>query len=114
MAAVESDLRSASGRKIVILVTDGEETCDGDPAKVIEKLQDKGIDIALNVVGFAIDDAALEAQFQDWAELGGGRYFQAKNQEGLSASLKDALTVPYKVYDQAGTLVGEGAVNGEL
>jgi len=94
-------------------VTDGEETCDGDPAKAIRALQDKGIDITLNIVGFAIDDSELSAQFQTWAELGGGRYFSAESQEGLSESLIEALKIPYTIYDQAGTLVGTGTVDGD-
>ena len=97
----------------MVLVTDGEETCEGDAEKVIQRLRDKGFDVTLNIVGFAIDDAELESQFEGWAKLGGGRYFSAKNQEGLSDSLKEALRVPYSVYDSGGTLVGEGVVDGE-
>jgi hypothetical protein len=113
LAKVESDLKKAPGRKVVVLVTDGEETCDGKPEEVIQKLQDKGFDVTLNIVGFAIDDAGLEAQFKSWADLGGGRYFSAKSQEGLSESLKEALQIPYTVYDSAGTAVIEGVVGGE-
>ena len=113
LAKVESDLKSAEGPKVVVLVTDGEETCEGDAEKVIQRLRDKGFDVTLNIVGFAIDDAELESQFEGWAKLGGGRYFSAKNQEGLSDSLKEALRVPYSVYDSGGTLVGEGVVDGE-
>ena len=113
LAQVESDLKGAKGRKMIVLVTDGEETCDGDPEAVIQKLQDKGFEISLNIVGFAIDDAQLEAQFEGWAELGGGRYFSAKSQEGLSESLEEALQVPFSVYDAAGTIVGQGVVSGE-
>jgi hypothetical protein len=113
LAKVESDLKDAPGRKVIVLVTDGEETCDGNPEEVIQKLQDKGFDVTLNIVGFAIDDAALEAQFKSWADLGGGRYFSANSQEGLSDSLKEALQIPYAIYDSAGTLVTEGVVGGE-
>ena len=113
LAKVESDLKKADGRKVVVLVTDGEATCDGDPEKVIQSLRDKGFDVTLNIVGFAIDDAELESQFESWSELGGGRYFSAKNQEGLSDSIREALQVPYSVYDSGGTLAGEGVVDGE-
>jgi len=113
LARIESDLKQAPGRKVVVLVTDGEETCDGDPEKVIQRLQDKGFEVTLNIVGFAIDDTGLESQFKSWAELGGGRYFSAKNQEGLSESLKEALQIPYSVYDQSGSLVAAGVVGGE-
>ena len=113
LAKVESDLKKAPGRKVVVLVTDGEETCDGKPEEVIQKLQDKGFDVTLNIVGFAIDDDALESQFKSWADLGGGRYFSAKSQEGLSESLREALQIPYTIYDSAGATVGEGVVGGE-
>jgi len=112
LAKIESDLKQVHGRKVIVLVTDGEETCDGDAEKVIRNLRDKGVDVSLNIVGFAIDDAALESQFQSWAELGGGRYFSAKNQQGLSQALEVALKIPYAVYDQNGSLVAEGEVGG--
>jgi Mg-chelatase subunit ChlD len=112
LAQVETDLKQAQGRKVVVLVTDGEETCDGDPEKVIQSLRDKGIDVTLNIVGFAIDDTNLESQFKSWSDLGGGRYFSAQGQEGLSQALKEALQIPYAVYDLSGGLVAEGVVGG--
>jgi hypothetical protein len=113
LARVESDLKKAPGRKMVVLVTDGEEACGGKHQEVIQKLQDKGFDVILNIVGFAIDDDTLEAQFESWADLGEGRYFSAKSQEGLSESLKEALRTSFAVYDAASTLVVEGMVGGE-
>jgi von Willebrand factor type A domain len=113
LALIESDLANAKGRKVIVLVTDGEENCDGDPAAVIEALQDKGFDISLNIVGFAIDDAALEQEFQHWAELGGGRYLSATDQTGLSAAIAAALQVPFTVYDMSGDVAATGVVDGE-
>jgi len=112
LAAVANDLKGAAGRKVIILLTDGEETCDGDPSMVVETLQQAGVDVTLNVIGFAIDDQQLEEEFQSWAALGGGRYFQAQNQQALRLAIQDALAVPYKVYDQTGALVAEGLVDG--
>jgi len=113
LAQIAGDLRGAAGPNTVVLVTDGEETCDGDPAAVIEKLRDKGIDVTLNIVGFAIGDAELEKTFADWAELGGGRYFSASDQEGLSDAITTALQVPYTVYDSQGAKIATGMVGGE-
>jgi hypothetical protein len=112
LAAVQNDLKGASGRVAIVLVTDGEETCDGDPGKVIEALQEKGFEISINIVGFAINDAELAAQFESWAEMGGGRYFSANNQGGLSAALEEALRLPFTVYDQGGNEVATGQVGG--
>jgi len=113
LAKIESDLKTSKGRNVIVLVTDGEETCEGKPEQVIQKLQNSGIDLALNIVGFAIDDTELEAKFESWAKLGGGRYFSASSQEGLSDALQLALQVPYTVYDSGGTIAGEGVVGGE-
>ena len=110
---VEADLKGVKGSKVVVLVTDGEETCDGDPAAVIEKLRDKGFDLTLNIVGFAIGDSELEAQFSSWAELGGGQYFAASDQHGLGVAVGSALQLAYTVFDTSGSVMGEGRVGGE-
>ena len=113
LAKVVSDLRKAKGKKIVILVTDGEETCEGDPSEVLKKLSDKGIVIRLNIVGFAIDDAELKRQFENWAKQGGGKYLDASDEASLHQSVTSALQTPYSVYNRAGELVAQGTVGGE-
>ncbi len=113
LAMVSSDLKNAQGSKVVVLVSDGEETCDGDPQKVIQKMADDGLDMVLNIVGFAIDDAALEARFKSWAAQGGGEYFPADDSAGLRESIAAALSIPYEVFDSAGESVAKGLVNGE-
>ena len=113
LAAVVGDLKGTQGRAAIVLVTDGEETCDGDPAKVIESLQARGIDVSLNIVGFAIDDAELASQFASWAEQGNGRYFAANNQAGLSEAIEEALRIPFSVYDGSGSLVTQGFLDSD-
>jgi hypothetical protein len=110
LAKVEQDVGRTDGAKVVILVTDGEETCGGNPEQVIASLREKGIGIAINIVGFAIDDDALEAEFSSWAELGGGRYFSAADQHGLSEAIAEALQLPFSVYDSAGNEAASGVV----
>ncbi len=113
LAQVADDLKGIGGKKAVVLVTDGEETCDGDPAEVLDQLQKKGFDIRLNIVGFAIGDADLKEKFNQWAELAGGRYFDASNSAQLAQSVQAALRVPYSVFDQHGERVASGTVGGE-
>ena len=112
LAAVESDLRGATSG-IIVLVTDGEETCEGDPGKAIEALREKGFNVSLNIVGFAIDDAELAAQFESWAELGGGRYLGASDADDLSDAIEQALRISYTVYDRGGNEVASGEVGGK-
>jgi hypothetical protein len=113
LAKVESDLAKAKGPKTVVLVTDGEETCDGHPGVVIQSLIDKGFDFRLNIIGFALDDDLLEAQFAEWAELGGGEYYSAGDADSFSQALQAALQIPYAVFDREGVEVARGLVDGD-
>jgi hypothetical protein len=105
----------ASGRRgplLMILVTDGEETCDGDAAAVIRELAAGGTDVRVNIVGFAIDELMLQETFAEWARLGNGRYFNAPDGEELTAGLRDSVEEPYTVIDADGRIVASGIVNG--
>ena len=113
LAQVAGDLGTAPGPKIVVLVTDGEETCDGDPAAAIQALIDSGIDVRVNIVGFALDDEALKAQFQEWAELGNGQYIDAGNQAELTAAVASAVQPTFDVLHPNGTVIASGQVGGE-
>ncbi|MDZ7842635.1 MAG: VWA domain-containing protein [Gammaproteobacteria bacterium] len=110
---VRDDLKDATGSRTVLLVTDGKETCDGDPQSVIESLTDEGFDVTLNIVGFAIDDPDLAETFRQWANQGGGRYLSANDPAELSAALKTALQTIYEVRDRSGELVAEAVVGGD-
>lgn len=110
---VANDLAGVSGPKVVILVTDGEETCDGDPAAAIRDLRAQGFDVQINIVGFALDDDALRQQFKDWAALGGGTYADAGNADELADAIARASQAPFRVLDANGEVVATGTVGGE-
>ncbi len=113
LAAVASDLAGVEGRKLVVLLTDGEETCDGDPAAVIARLAEDGVDVRINIVGFALDDEAVKRQFSEWAELGGGMYLDAAEADALDDALEQSLRLPFTVLDGNGEAVASGLVDGE-
>ena len=92
----------------MLLITDGEETCDGDPAEAIESLKEQGIDVRINIIGFAIDDEGLKGEFERWADLGGGRYFDAQDAEELAASVQQALRPKFQVLDATGSVLTSG------
>ncbi|MGC4105501.1 MAG: discoidin domain-containing protein [Thermomicrobiales bacterium] len=113
LEAVLQDLTTDPGPKIVVIVTDGEETCGGDPAAAIAALAASGIDVRVNIVGFALDDASLKAQFADWARIGNGRYIDAGNQQELDAAIVDAVRPTFTVLDANGNVVASGQVGGD-
>ncbi|MDQ3692254.1 MAG: VWA domain-containing protein [Chloroflexota bacterium] len=70
----------------IIMVTDGEETCDGDPCAVAGALPAAEIGLTTHVVGFALTPAQQEA-VRCIAEQGGGELFAADD----AASLTEAV-----------------------
>lgn len=82
--------------KVVILVSDGEETCGGDPVQAVKDLIAKGFKLKLHAVGFNVDPKT-QAQLQAIAAAGGGQYYDARDGAGLGGALQkitqDALVV---------------------
>lgn len=74
--------------RVLVLVSDGEETCGADPVQIVKDLLSKGIKFKLNAVGFNVD-AKAQAQLKAVAEAGGGSYYDAKDADALANSLKD-------------------------
>lgn len=91
LALAAQDLASVAPPRVVVLLTDGEETCDGDVGAEIARLAAQGLDLRLTIVGFAIDDAALSATFAGWAQASGGQYLSAGDKAGLDASISEAI-----------------------
>lgn len=112
LAAVRGDLGEVTGPRIVVLVTDGAETCQGDPQAEVQRLVEAGFETTINIVGFALSDPALKDQMTSWAETGGGSFFDAQDQESLLASVTSALQAPFRVYDSREAQVGSGIVGG--
>ncbi|MGH7787805.1 MAG: vWA domain-containing protein [Candidatus Binatia bacterium] len=109
---VKQDLAGTQSAAIVVLVTDGEETCDGDPRAAITSLRGAGFDVRVNIVGFAVDELALKEEFETWARIGGGSYFDAADGAALGRAFRASLRLPYEV-EKDGAVVATGVVNGD-
>jgi hypothetical protein len=112
LAQVRQDLAGVRGPVVVVLVTDGEETCEGDPAAAIRDLHQAGFDVRVNIVGFAIDEQRLKEEFEAWARAGNGRYVEANDGSQLAAAMGASLQVPYEVLE-GDEVVATGVVNGD-
>ncbi|PIB24349.1 hypothetical protein BFP76_03800 [Amylibacter kogurei] len=77
---------------VVYLISDGKETCGGDPVGAATALVDAGINTIVNTIGFDVDDATA-TQLQAISDTAGGTYFAAKDANALRNQLnaiKDA------------------------
>ncbi|MEM9107411.1 MAG: VWA domain-containing protein, partial [Pseudomonadota bacterium] len=72
----------------VVLISDGIESCEGDPCAEAAALADKGIGVKLHVVGFDVDEET-RAQLQCIAEKGKGEYFDARDADGFKEAIAE-------------------------
>lgn len=70
----------------VVLITDGVESCDGDPCQAARNLAGAGINTTIHVVGFGLNEQE-RGQVQCIAENGHGKYFAAADAAGLNDAL---------------------------
>jgi Ca-activated chloride channel homolog len=79
-------LQYTEDKATVILITDGLETCGGDPCALGKELEQSGVDFTAHVVGFGLT-AEEGRQIACLAANTGGKYVAALD----AAGLKDAL-----------------------
>jgi hypothetical protein len=82
------DFPADAKERVVVLVSDGKETCAGDPTIAARALADAGI--VVHTVGFIVDTAA-RMQLQAVAAATGGLYFDAPVGPELPQTLEQAL-----------------------
>jgi hypothetical protein len=83
-----NDFPADAKERVIVLVSDGKETCRGDPVIAARALAAKGITV--HTVGFVVDTAA-RGQLQAVARATGGTYFDAPVGPELPDTLKKAL-----------------------
>ncbi|PAV30549.1 hypothetical protein CIL05_05465 [Virgibacillus profundi] len=78
----EKDIPENASNAIVYVVSDGIETCDGDPVAEAEKLNKQGVQPIINIIGFQVDDEAQKL-LKKVAEAGRGEFTYAGNKQDL-------------------------------
>lgn len=73
-------------RNMVVLISDGKETCGGDPAAAASELYRTAAGCVVHVVGLDVD-GPTESQLQTIATSGQGRYFPARTIRELKTVL---------------------------
>lgn len=84
---VVDTLKTRENETTIIMVSDGEETCNPDPCGVVKRLKETGIKFILHVVGFDVDQMQKE-ELSCLARNGGGNYFDAADAPALLAAFQ--------------------------
>ena len=91
-----------TGKRNIVLVSDGEESCVPDPCPVVKKLVKDGVDLRIDTVGFDVSGKARK-QLQCLADAGNGSYYDAEDAEELSTNLKKLSTRAVRDFQFTGT-----------
>jgi hypothetical protein len=113
ISSVPDDLAGTTGSRVLVLITDGDETCDGDVEAAIRDLERRGIDAHVNIVGFSVRDRRVRRDMREWAALGGGSYFDARGADDLGSAIARAIGAPFRILDEAGNEVAAGTLDGD-
>lgn len=93
-----ADFGTHGDDRAVVLVTDGIESCNGDPVQAARELREQGI--IVHLIGFGMGSAADEdaASLQAVAHASGGRYVTAGSAEELKNALAQTVATAFNVY----------------
>lgn len=90
-----NDIAAEDGDKLIILVSDGKETCDGDPCATARALRAAGAQLVMHAVGFGVDQAT-RFQLRCVADATGGSYFDAGDEKELVEAIDSAAAAESK------------------
>lgn len=105
LSQVPDDFQDLPGIRRVVLITDGMDTCNGDPCAEIKRLSKLGYKMKVDVVGMGLKhDQIAKDLFDCIAKNSGGKYYDADTAAELAKGLKQSLA----------DAVGEGSVSGQV
>ncbi|WP_051428254.1 vWA domain-containing protein [Bacillus sp. J33] len=94
-------------KNIVYIVSDGIETCDGDPIEAAKKLNDSNIEAKVNIIGFDVDDEG-QKHLKQVAEASDGKYATVRDKSELEdLVLKKWKPSIFQVFSTQGILLHE-------
>ena len=100
------------GARSIVLVSDGEESCGGDPCRVARDLTQDGLDLHVDVVGFQVD-ASARNQLTCVAQAGRGTFYDAPDADALASQLGRLSSRAARAYEPRGVPIegGDGAAD---
>ena len=90
--AVKKDFLGYSGKKHIILLTDGGENCDESPCAYVMELIKVRKDIKIDVIAFNIDDEDDLEQLQCTTLVTSGKFYNAQTSAELVNSLNNSVS----------------------
>lgn len=90
--AVKNDFLGFTGKKHIILLTDGGENCDESPCKYVMELVQIRKDVTIDVIAFNIDNEDDLAQLECTSMVTSGKFYNAQTAAELARSLNNSIS----------------------
>jgi len=106
------DFGTLQDDRALVLVTDGIESCGGNPVRAARELREQGI--IVHLIGFGLGNAADEdmASLRAVANASGGRYVTAGSAEALKEALAQTVATSFSVF-KGSAEVANGSLGSE-
>lgn len=95
--AIRYDFMGYSGKKHIILLTDGGENCDESPCKFVMELIKLRKDVRIDVIAFNISDEDDLEQLECTSLVTSGKFYTANTAAELARSLNNSLNMKKEV-----------------
>lgn len=89
--AVKNDFLGFTGKKHIILLTDGGENCDESPCSYVLELIKVRKDVKIDVIAFNIDDEDDLSQLECTSLVTSGKFYNANTAAELTRSLNSSV-----------------------
>ncbi|AYA74265.1 hypothetical protein DOE78_01680 [Bacillus sp. Y1] len=102
ITAAYEDLKKSADEKsenILFVVSDGIETCDGNPIEEARKLANSDLKVSVNIIGFDVDDAG-QKQLKETALAGNGTYYTVNSNVELNDTIESLLQDARATYER--------------
>ncbi len=92
LAAEQLNYTTRSAR--IVLVSDGVESCDGNPAALAAELGENALDLTVHVIGFDVSGIDDQSGLEALAKLNGGLYLTPDTSNELKDDLNSMMEMP--------------------
>lgn len=88
LQAVKDDIPENAGDVVVYVVSDGIETCKGDPVQEAKNLVSADIETVVNIIGFDVDDEG-QRLLKEVADAGNGEFTYVNSERELKKYMRE-------------------------
>ena len=96
-AAEQLNYTTRSAR--IVLVSDGVESCDGNPAALAAELDENALDLTVHVIGFDVSGIEDQSGLEALATLNGGLYLTPETSNELKEDLNSMMEMEGMAHD---------------